>query len=84
MGAEDADLVVVRAVVVGLLLLPPPSEMISGVLVVGWDDFYRYQARIGSSIGSGPCRCILRRRTKSRYNLGRHIVRMLDSGLQRR
>ena len=34
-GADDVDLVVVLAVVVGLL---PPSETISDVLVVGWGN----------------------------------------------
>lgn len=33
-GADDVDLIVVLAVVVGLL--PPPSKVISGGLVVGW------------------------------------------------
>ena len=75
------DLVVVLAVVVGLL---PPSEIISGVLMVEWEEVYRYQARIASSTRSEPCRCILRRRTWSRSNLVRHIVRMLDSELRLR
>ena len=80
-GADEVDLVVVLAVVVGLL---PPSEVISGVFMVGWEELYRYRAHIASSIRSEPCTCILRRRTWSRSNLVRHIVRMLDSGLRRR
>lgn len=79
-GADDVDLVVVLAVVVGLL---PPSKIISRVLVVGWKELYRCQVRIASSTRSEPCTCILRRKTWSRSNLVRHIVRMLDSELRR-
>ena len=79
-GADDVDLVVVLAVVVGLL---PPSKIISRVLVVGWEELYRYQVRIASSTRSEPCTCILIRRTGSRSNLAHHIVRMLDSELRR-
>jgi hypothetical protein len=70
------------AVVVGLLPPPPPGEFVSGTLDVTADEPYRYQAGIASSIGSELCRCIPKRRRKSRSNLAHHIVRMLDFELQ--
>jgi len=83
-GADDVDLVVSLAVVVGLL---PPSETISGCLVVVWEEEakrYRYQAGIASSTGSERCKYNQRRRKTSRSSPVHHIVRMLGSELQRR